>query len=115
MGAADRSHRPGRWGTGRRSVHPYHVGVTSGRPGSNGSLLVVGAHAADFVWRAAGTIALHTAAGWRAAGGALSYGERGEAGGPWEQPGGTGEEGKRIRPQGRHPAPAGIRRPPVAL
>lgn len=62
-----------------------------------GSLLVVGAHAADFVWRAAGTIALHTAAGWRATVVALSYGERGESGDLWKEPGQTVEEVKRIR------------------
>jgi 4-oxalomesaconate hydratase len=36
-------------------------------------LLVVGAHAADFVWRAGGVIAKHTAAGWEATVVALSY------------------------------------------
>jgi 4-oxalomesaconate hydratase len=70
--------------------------VTADRP-SNGSLLVVGAHAADFVWRAAGTIALHTAAGWRATVVALSYGERGESGDLWKEPGQTVERVKRVR------------------
>src|SRR2546430_9510977 len=65
--------------------------------GSGGSLLVVGAHAADFVWRAAGTIAVHTAAGWRATVVALSYGERGESGDLWKQSGQTVENVKRIR------------------
>lgn len=40
-------------------------------------LLVISAHAADFVWRAAGAIALMTAAGGEAPVLALSYGERG--------------------------------------
>ncbi len=62
-----------------------------------GSMLVVGAHAADFVWRAAGAIALHTAAGWRATVVALSYGERGESGDLWRQPEQTVENVKRIR------------------
>ena len=62
-----------------------------------GSLLVVGAHAADFVWRAAGTIAIHTAAGWRATVVALSYGERGESGDLWKEPSQTVENVKRIR------------------
>ncbi len=65
--------------------------------GRRGSLLVVGAHAADFVWRAAGAIAVHTAAGWRATVVALSYGERGESGDLWKEPGQTVEHVKRIR------------------
>ncbi len=65
--------------------------------GRSGSLLVVGAHAADFVWRAAGAIAVHTAAGWRATVVALSYGERGESGDLWKEPGQTVEHVKRIR------------------
>ncbi|PXY22231.1 PIG-L deacetylase family protein [Prauserella muralis] len=60
-------------------------------------LLVVGAHSADFVWRAAGTVAAHTAAGGRALVVALSYGERGESGELWKQEGQTEENVKRIR------------------
>jgi 4-oxalomesaconate hydratase len=60
-------------------------------------MLVVGAHAADFVWRAAGAIAMHTADGWRATIVALSYGERGESGDLWKQPGQTEANVKRIR------------------
>jgi 4-oxalomesaconate hydratase len=63
------------------------------------TLLVVGAHAADFVWRAAGAIALHTAAGGRAIVVALSYGERGESGDLWRAPGQTVENVKRVRHQ----------------
>jgi 4-oxalomesaconate hydratase len=66
---------------------------------SRGSLLVVGAHAADFVWRAAGAVAVHTAAGWRATVVALSYGERGESGDLWKEPSQTVENVKRIRHQ----------------
>src|ERR1051326_6592179 len=62
-----------------------------------GSLLVVGAHAADFVWRAAGAIAMHTSAGGKATVVALSYGERGESGDLWREPGQTVEAVKRIR------------------
>ena len=47
------------------------------------TLLVVGAHSADFVWRAAGTIALISAQGGSATVVALSYGERGESGEWW--------------------------------
>jgi 4-oxalomesaconate hydratase len=60
-------------------------------------LLVVGAHAADFVWRAAGAIALTTAAGGAARVIALSYGERGESGELWREPGQTVDNVKRIR------------------
>lgn len=60
-------------------------------------LLVVGAHAADFVWRAAGTIALTVAQGGIAEVVALSYGERGESGELWKQPGQTVENVKQIR------------------
>lgn len=60
-------------------------------------LLVVGAHSADFVWRAAGAVAKHTAAGGEARVVALSYGERGESGELWKQPDQTEENVKRIR------------------
>jgi 4-oxalomesaconate hydratase len=60
-------------------------------------LLVVGAHSADFVWRAAGTIALVTSQGGSAAVIALSYGERGESGELWKEPDQTVENVKRIR------------------
>jgi 4-oxalomesaconate hydratase len=61
------------------------------------SLLVVGAHAADFVWRSGGAIALLTYKGWRATVVAMSYGERGESGDLWKQAGQTVEDVKRIR------------------
>ena len=60
-------------------------------------LLVIGAHSADFVWRAAGTIALVTSQGGSATVIALSYGERGESGELWKEPGQTIENVKRIR------------------
>jgi 4-oxalomesaconate hydratase len=59
--------------------------------------MVVGAHSADFVWRAAGTIAVTTTRGGRASVIALSYGERGESGNLWKEPGQTIENVKRIR------------------
>ena len=52
-------------------------------------MLVVSAHAADFVWRAAGVVALHTSAGGAATVVSLSYGERGESGDLWREPGQT--------------------------
>ena len=47
--------------------------------------------------RAAGTIAKHTSAGGEAIVVALSYGERGESGALWKEPGQTAENVKRIR------------------
>jgi 4-oxalomesaconate hydratase len=60
-------------------------------------LLVIGAHSADFVWRAGGAIAACTAAGGIADVVALSYGERGESGELWKDPDQTVENVKRIR------------------
>ncbi|WP_018111991.1 PIG-L deacetylase family protein [Thermus igniterrae] len=62
-------------------------------------LLVVSAHAADFVWRAGGAIALTVAQGGKALVVALSYGERGESGELWKEPGQTLERVKAIRHQ----------------
>ncbi|WP_330252771.1 PIG-L family deacetylase [Nocardia sp. NBC_00565] len=53
------------------------------------SLLVVSAHAGDFVWRAGGAIALATARGERATVVCVSFGERGESAKAWR-------EGKRL-------------------
>ncbi len=61
------------------------------------TMLVVGAHSADFVWRAAGAVAVVTANGGKATVVALSYGERGESGELWKEPGQTIENVKRIR------------------
>jgi 4-oxalomesaconate hydratase len=60
-------------------------------------LLVIGAHSADFVWRAAGSIALVTSQGGSATVVALSYGERGESGELWKEPDQTVDNVKRIR------------------
>jgi 4-oxalomesaconate hydratase len=60
-------------------------------------LLVVGAHSADFVWRAGGAIAVTTAGGGEATVLALSYGERGESGELWKEPDQTLENVKAIR------------------
>jgi len=61
------------------------------------SIQVIGAHSADFVWRAGGAIAACTAAGGEAEVVALSYGERGESGELWKQDGQTVDNVKRIR------------------
>jgi len=60
-------------------------------------LLVIGAHSADFVWRAGGAIAAATRAGGTAQVIALSYGERGESGELWKEPDQTVEAVKRVR------------------
>jgi 4-oxalomesaconate hydratase len=60
-------------------------------------LLAIGAHAADFVWRAGGALAVTAENGGRASVVALSYGERGESGELWKEPDQTVENVKRIR------------------
>lgn len=62
-------------------------------------LLVVSAHAADFVWRTGGAIAHVTAHGGEALVVALTYGERGESGELWKEAGQTLERVKAIRHQ----------------
>ncbi len=52
-------------------------------PAAKNCLLVVSAHAGDFVWRAAGAIALSTSRGERVVVLCLSYGERGESAKAW--------------------------------
>jgi 4-oxalomesaconate hydratase len=64
---------------------------------SKKSILVVSAHAADFVWRAGGAIALYHQRGYRVRILCLSFGERGESQGAWKQPGMTIERVKQIR------------------
>ena len=59
--------------------------------------MVIGAHAADFVWRAGGALAVTVAAGGTAHVLALSYGEHGESGELWKEPGQTVERVKEIR------------------
>jgi len=58
---------------------------------------VIGAHSADFVWRAGGAIAKCTEEGGTAEVVALSYGERGESGELWKEEGQTVERVKEIR------------------
>jgi 4-oxalomesaconate hydratase len=58
---------------------------------------VIGAHSADFVWRAGGAVAVAVENGGTAEVIALSYGERGESGELWKEEGQTIENVKRIR------------------
>ncbi|MER9581179.1 PIG-L deacetylase family protein [Mesorhizobium sp. M0276] len=49
--------------------------------------LIISAHAADFVWRCGGAIALHANKGYDVTVVCLSFGERGESAKLWKQPG----------------------------
>ncbi|HHI82834.1 MAG TPA: PIG-L family deacetylase [Rhizobiales bacterium] len=59
--------------------------------------LVISAHAADFVWRAGGAIALHQKKGYDVTIVCLSYGERGESAKLWKTGGYTLEKVKAAR------------------
>jgi 4-oxalomesaconate hydratase len=66
----------------------------------NGALLVVSAHAGDFVWRAAGAIALAAERGQRVKVLCLTYGERGESARAWRE----GKPLEQIKAQRREEA-----------
>jgi len=59
--------------------------------------LVVSAHAADFVWRAGGAVALYAERGYRMVIVCLSFGERGESAKMWREPGMTLEKVQKAR------------------
>lgn len=61
--------------------------------------LVISAHAADFVWRCGGAIALHQKRGYEVTVVCLSFGERGESAELWKKPGMTLDRVKRARRQ----------------
>jgi 4-oxalomesaconate hydratase len=71
--------------------------------------LVVSAHSADFVWRAAGAIALHVDRGYHVRVICLSFGERGESAKLWKEQGMTLERVKRERRQEAEAAAAVLR------
>ena len=60
-------------------------------------MMVIGAHSADFVWRAGGAVAVTATNGGTAKVIALSYGERGESGELWKEEGQTIDNVKKIR------------------
>jgi len=60
-------------------------------------MLVIGAHSADFVWRAGGALAVTTSTGGTGRVIALSYGEKGESGELWKEENQTIENVKKIR------------------
>lgn len=62
----------------------------------NDTVLVISAHAADFVWRAGGAIALYSSRGSRVRVLCLSFGERGESEKLWK-PGMSVDQVKRVR------------------
>lgn len=64
---------------------------------STKTALVISAHAADFVWRCGGAIALHAEMGYNVTVLCLSFGERGESAKLWKQPGMTLEAVKAAR------------------
>ena len=59
--------------------------------------LILSAHAADFVWRCGGAIALHSKIGYEISVICLSYGERGESAKLWKQKGMNLDNAKNIR------------------
>jgi 4-oxalomesaconate hydratase len=59
--------------------------------------LVISAHAADFVWRCGGAIALHASKGFEVTVVCLSFGERGESAKLWKQEGMALEKVKAVR------------------
>ncbi|MEM6309479.1 MAG: PIG-L deacetylase family protein [Pseudomonadota bacterium] len=63
---------------------------------SDKTALVISAHAADFVWRCGGAIALHQRLGYDVTVACLSFGERGESARLWKE-GNTLEQVKSIR------------------
>ena len=56
--------------------------------------LILSAHAADFVWRCGGAIALHQKLGYEVTIACMSFGERGESAKLWKQDGMTLEKVK---------------------
>ena len=59
--------------------------------------LILSAHAADFVWRCGGAIALHQKLGYDVTVACMSYGERGESAKLWKQGGMTLDKVKAAR------------------
>jgi 4-oxalomesaconate hydratase len=78
---------------------------------ATGTALVVSAHAADFVWRAGGAIAVHAERGYAVTVICLSFGERGESAKLWRQAGMTLE---RVKAERRKEAEAAARHLGVA-
>ncbi len=63
--------------------------MPAGKTAAGKTALVISAHAADFVWRCGGAIALHAAKGYEVTVLCLSFGERGESAKLWKEEGMT--------------------------
>jgi 4-oxalomesaconate hydratase len=63
------------------------------------TMMVVSAHAADYVWRSGGTIAKYIAEGAKVNVQVLSFGSRGESNDLWKQEGATAEKVRDLRRQ----------------
>ncbi len=59
--------------------------------------LVVGAHSADFIWRAGGAIALYANLGWEITVVCMTFGEKGESQKLWKDPSMTLDRVKQVR------------------
>ncbi|WP_417675834.1 PIG-L deacetylase family protein [Pseudodonghicola sp.] len=70
--------------------------------------LVISAHAADFVWRCGGAIALHQQMGYEVTVACLSFGERGESAKLWKQEGMTLDKVKAARKEEAENAAAAL-------
>ena len=100
-------------GFDEEEIHTMAVTNTrrlAGAVGMSRRVLVIGAHSADFVWRAGGAVAVAVEHGGTAEVVALSYGERGESGELWKQEGQTVENVKSIRHDEAEAAADGARR-----
>jgi 4-oxalomesaconate hydratase len=75
-------------------------------PADKATALVVSAHAADFVWRCGGAIALHQQRGWNVSIVCLSFGERGESAKLWKE---SGADLTRVKAARRNEAEAAAR------
>lgn len=64
---------------------------------SKKTVLILSAHAADFVWRCGGAVALHQKLGYEVTVACMSFGERGESAKLWKQGGMTLEKVKTNR------------------
>ena len=77
----------------------------------NKTALILSAHAADFVWRCGGAIALHQKLGYKVTIACMSYGERGESAKLWKQSGMTLEKVKSNRKSEAEKAAKVLNRP----
>src|SRR5260370_31097200 len=82
--------------------------AADGQDGPDGHVLVISAHAGDFVWRAGGAVALAAARGAPVTIVCLSFGERGESARAWRE-GKQLDEIKAMRQDQAASAPRALR------